>query len=68
MKLLRIEHNRSITEELDYNFIFQLENFLLLALREQEILTTMQHRRAEEKLQKIRRERAKKLSQKDLQL
>ena len=68
MKLLRIENNRSITQEDDFQFILHLENALLLELREQGILSTMQYRRTEEKRQQLRRERAKKLSQKDLPL
>lgn len=58
-KLDRIEHNEPITTENHYEFLYQLQRALLLALREQEILNPMQHRYAEEKLKRQRIERAK---------
>lgn len=58
-KLERIEHNKTITRESNYEFLFQLQHALLLALREQGLLSPMQHRHAEEKLKKQRRDRAK---------
>lgn len=58
-KLDRIEHNEPITMENNYEFLYQLQNALLLALREQGVLNPMQHRCAEEKLKQQRRERAK---------
>ena len=58
-KLVRIDHNKPITKENDYVFLYQLQRALLLALLEQGMLTPMQHRYAEEKLKKQRRERAR---------
>lgn len=58
-KLLRIEHNEPITMESHYEFLYELQHALLLALREQGRLSPMQHRHAEEKLRKQRRGRAK---------
>lgn len=58
-KLQRIEHNEPITKESNYEFLYQLQHALLLALREQGRLTPMQHRHAEEKLKQQRRDRAK---------
>ena len=62
-KLQEIEHDRNITEEADYEFLYQLQNALLLALREQGSLNAMQHRHAEEKLNQQRRERARKMQE-----
>lgn len=58
-KLERIEHNEPITRESHYEFLYQLQNALLLALREQGKLSPMQHRHAQEKLNQQRRERAR---------
>lgn len=58
-KLDRVEHNEPITEESNYEFLYQLQSALLLALREQGRLSPMQHRHAEEALRKQRRDRAK---------
>ena len=58
-KLDRIEHNEPITKESNYEFLYQLQSGLLLALREQGRLSPMQHRHADEKLRKQRRDRAK---------
>ena len=58
-QLLLIDNNRKITHDTDAQFLYQLQRFLLLALREQGILTAMQLRHAQEGLQKQRRERAK---------
>lgn len=58
-KLDRIENNELITMESNYEFLYQLQSALLLALREQGILNPMQHRHAEEKLKQQRRDRAK---------
>lgn len=63
-QLQRIENDRSITKETDYEFLYTLQNALLLALKEQGRLTQMQYRHAEERLQAQRRERAKKLMEK----
>ena len=58
-RLQRIDNKRKITKETDYEFWYQLQRALLLALREQGRLTPMQHRHAEEHLKKQRRDRAK---------
>lgn len=58
-KLQRIENNEPITRESNYDFLYQLQHALLLALREQGRLTPMQLRHAEEKLRTQRRDRAK---------
>ena len=58
-KLDRVEYNEPITEESNYEFLYQLQSALLLALREQGRLSPMQHRHADEKLRKQRRDRAK---------
>ena len=58
-KLDRIEHNEPITMDSNYEFLYQLQHALLLALREQGRLSPMQHRHAEEKLKQQRRDRAK---------
>lgn len=57
--LQRISDSQTITEESEYRFIYLLQNSLLLALREQGRLSPMQHRHAEERLKKQRRDRAK---------
>ena len=43
----------------NYEFYFHLQSALLLALREQGRLSPMQHRHAEERLKKQRKDRAK---------
>ena len=58
-KLDRVEYNEPITEESNYEFLYQLQSALLLALREQKRLSPMQHRHAEERLKKQRKDRAK---------
>lgn len=63
-QLQRIENDRPIKKETDYEFLYTLQNALLLALKEQGRLTQMQYRHAEERLQAQRRERAKKLMEK----
>ncbi len=62
--LQRIDNNGQITKENHSVFLSRLQSALLLALREQGRLSAMQLRQAQEGLQKQRRERAKKLSQK----
>ena len=59
IRLDRLENNEPITEESHYEFLYQLQHALLLALREQEILSPMQLRHAQEALRKQRRDRAK---------
>ena len=58
-KLDRVEYNEPITEESNYEFLYQLQSGLLLALREQGRISPMQHRHADEMLRKQRRDRAK---------
>jgi len=58
-KLKRIEYNEPISDDNNYEFLYHLQYALLLALREQRILNTMQHRQAEEKLKQQRCNRAK---------
>lgn len=58
-KLQQIELNEPITKENNYEFLYHLQRALLLALREQGLLNPMQHRHAEEKLRKQRRDRAR---------
>ena len=58
-KLQRIDHDRKITKETDASFLYQLENALLLALKEQGRLSAMQYRHAEEGLKRQRKERAR---------
>ena len=58
-KLEKIVNNEPITGESHYEFLYQLQNALLLALREQGRITLMQYRHAEECLKKQRRDRAR---------
>ena len=58
-KLRQIEHNEPITAESHYEFLYQLQQALLLALREQGRLSPMEHHYARERLQQQRRDRAK---------
>lgn len=58
-KLDRIEHNEPITGESHYEFLYQFQHALLLALREQGRLSPMQLRYAQECLKKQRRDRAR---------
>lgn len=57
--LQQIEHNEPITPESHYEFLYHLQQALLLALREQGRLSPMQYRQAETRLQQQRRDRAK---------
>lgn len=63
--LTRIDSNREITKETDYEFWYRMELALLLALQEKGTLSFMQLRQAEEKLTQQRRNRAKKLLEGD---
>ena len=63
-QLQRIDNNEQITMESHYEFLYHLQSAMLLALREQGKLNTMQHRHAEEKLKEQRRNRAKKILEK----
>jgi len=58
-KLRQIEHNEPITAESHYEFLYQLQQALLLALLERGKLSPMQHRHAQECLKKQRRDRAR---------
>ena len=62
-ELQYIQGNETITEETHYEFLFQLQTALLLALREQGRLSAAQYRHAAEKLNSQRRERVKKCLQ-----
>lgn len=48
--LVKIEREHTISKETDYEFLFLLQNGLLLALKEQGRLNAMQYRHAVEKL------------------
>ena len=63
-RLDRVENNEPITGESNYEFLYQLQSGLLLALREQGRFNAMQHRHAEEKLKQQRRDRAKHILEK----
>lgn len=63
--LQRIDNNEAITKEKHYDFLYHLQNAMLLALREQGRMNAMQHRHAEEKLKQQRRDRAKKILEKE---
>ena len=56
-----IDNNEVITEATHYEFLYHLQQAILLALREGERLNAVQLRFAMEKLNRQRRERAKKL-------
>ena len=60
--LRSIENDRKITREENCEFIYNLENALLLALLEDGTLTQMQYRQASEKLKRQRREQRKEIS------
>ena len=57
--LQNIENDRKITREENREFIYNLENALLLALLEDGTLTQMQYRQAADKLKRQRREQRK---------
>ena len=59
--LQRIENDHKITRETDREFLYDLENALLLALLEDGTLTQMQYRQASEKLKRQRREQRKEI-------
>ena len=63
-KLQRIDNNEVIKNDTHSEFLYHLQNTLLLALREQGRLNAMQHRHAEEKLKKQRRDRAQNILKK----
>ena len=57
--LQNIENDRKITREENREFIYNLENALLLSLLEDGTLTQMQYRQAAHKLKRQRREQRK---------
>ena len=57
--LRSIENARKITREENREFIYNLENALLLALLEDGTLTQIQYRQAADKLKRQRREQRK---------
>ena len=59
--LQRIDHHRKFTQEDDREFLYNLENALLLALLEDGTLNQMQYRQASEKLKRQRREQRKEI-------
>lgn len=63
-KLHRIDNDEVVTKETHYEFLYHLQNAILLALREQGRLTAMQYRHAEEALKQQRRERAREILEK----
>ena len=63
--LQQIDNGRKITPDSDYEFLYQLQTALLLALRERGTLNAMQYRQAEEKLKQQRRNRAKRLMERE---
>lgn len=48
--LLGIDHDHKITNETDQEFLYELQNALLLALKERGTLNEMQYRIAHQKL------------------
>ena len=65
-KLYRIEPNECITPEMHYDFFYQIQLSLLLALKEMGSLDMMQYRHAEEKMKQYRQERAKVIRKKEI--
>lgn len=63
-ELQRIDNDHKITKDTDDEFLYHLQNGLLLALKEQGRLNAMQYRYAEERLKQQRRDRAKKMMEK----
>lgn len=61
-QLQQIHNDRRITQEDDYEFLYHLQNGLLLALRERGSLDTKQYRHAEEQLRHQRQKQMKKES------
>ena len=57
--LQRIDNDRKITKETDYEFLYQLQYALLLALRERGTLNAAQFYLAEERLLEQKRGRAR---------
>ena len=55
VKLVKVEENRSITRDTDIDFFFVLQRGVLLSLKEEDKLSEMQYRNAEETLKEQRR-------------
>lgn len=55
-----VQYDRPITEETSPEFLFLLQQSLLLALREQGTLDQIQYARAQERLERQRHDRAAK--------
>lgn len=51
--LQKIDHEHKITMKTDREFLFLVENGLLLVLRDNEIINQMQYRYANERLSKV---------------
>ena len=64
-QLQRIDNTNVITWENHYEFLYHLQNALLLALRERGRLDAMQYRHAEEKLKQQQRDRMKNIQEKE---
>lgn len=62
-ELQRIDNHDEITAAKHFTFLYHLQIALLLALEEQNVLTTIQFRHAEKKLNYQRQLRAKTLQQ-----
>ena len=60
-ELQRIEGGRTVTKESDYEFFYQLQYALLLALKERGTMTTVQFQIAEKRLKEQRHNRAGKM-------
>lgn len=60
-QLVRIDQDREIRKDTDYEAWYHLEQGLLLALKESGTLNAAQYRLAEQKLKQQRAERARKL-------
>ncbi len=62
--LQRIDNDRKITKETDYEFLYHLQSALLLALRDRGHLGPVEYRLASQGLQRQRQERARCLQEK----
>jgi len=67
-ELQRIDNNHKITNDSDYEFLYHLQNSLLLALKEQGRLNEIQYRHAEERLKQQRRSRSRKMHRSEAML
>lgn len=62
--LCQIKNDYRITKDTEAEFLYHLQNGLLLTLKEQGRLNAMQYRYAEEKLRSQHRDRVKKIMKK----